>query len=606
MKITFSVKQAIVFAHFSLLLVFIVFRACVVPIIPDEALTFFLYVDSETVVGSKAVLDANNHYLNSILSIFSTKLFGLSAFTFRLPNVLFFVLYYYAVYKIASMQQSRFLFWSGLIAFTSVYPVLEFFSLSRGYGMSFALLLFLVYQCMVFVEDKKKSRAWFCIVLGLLTLSSQLSLLFAVSGILFIVTLNFLSLYRKQFLIQSIAINITVLATLIFFAVQIKQLQDSGLLYFGLSDNFPFGNLTSINLNLFQVDNIFLSYGEIFLIFLLIFSPFVYRKKLSLKGLFKPENVFNWALLSSILGLLIAVYVFDGKGPEARTGLYLYLLLLGTMLFILPKIKVVQIAFSIFLVFTSLVSMNQLNTIQVNYWEHYCLDKKIFEFITKEDNDFAIVGCSSQLDRAIEMSNNFIHHNSAKAVSVIDSDINSFDFVLLTRDESVRFSEELKNFKRLFDGGNRVSLFQNLNPSTQPEVVENKQIFAKQDKSEYFGISTIDVSKRIDLNSPYVFKLDGFCRLKKRTDSFQFVMQFFDEHENVIGRNFFYLHQLSPNWNRGEKFEIYIPMVEIPKHTTEIKVYLHNPKGIEIVEMETEISLNKIVVQHAIGENLIH
>jgi len=134
--------------HFFALFAFVIIRACILPIIPDEAFSYFFYVEPKTIFSPDTQIDTNNHYLNSILSIFSVKTFGLSKLAFRLPNVLSFVFYYFYAYKIASFSKNLGLKWIGLIALTSIYPILEFFSLSRGYGISFALLLAMIFHCM--------------------------------------------------------------------------------------------------------------------------------------------------------------------------------------------------------------------------------------------------------------------------------------------------------------------------------------------------------------------------------------------------------------------------------------------------------------------------
>ena len=218
--------------HFLLIFSFVCIRAVLVPIVPDEAFTFFLYVEPETVFYPAAQVDANNHYLNSILSIWSTKLFGLNAFNFRLPNVLAFLVYYYSAYKIASIFSQKRKFWVAILAFTSIYPLLEFFSLSRGYGLSFALLLLAIYQSMRYLYYKRNWRAWWILVLIFLTLFAQLSLLFTSIALFFVAAISYINNSWKKSKWLCLAYLVLGSGLLLLFTLHIKNLQDGGFLYF--------------------------------------------------------------------------------------------------------------------------------------------------------------------------------------------------------------------------------------------------------------------------------------------------------------------------------------------------------------------------------------
>ena len=82
----------------------------------------------------------NNHILNTLLVKYSIALFGAHSWSVRLPNLLSFLLFAWAVYRIACLLNPR-SFWlpvTAVLFFANPY-LLDFFGLSRGYGLSVAL-----------------------------------------------------------------------------------------------------------------------------------------------------------------------------------------------------------------------------------------------------------------------------------------------------------------------------------------------------------------------------------------------------------------------------------------------------------------------------------
>ena len=119
--------------------VYIVARAVRVPLTYDEATTFYRHVEG----GPAALLDfttAGNHLLNSALTWGAHLLFGSAPLALRLPNVVAGACYLGVVAAIARRMRQPAIGLAAVLLLTTNRYLLEFFALSRGYGLAVALV----------------------------------------------------------------------------------------------------------------------------------------------------------------------------------------------------------------------------------------------------------------------------------------------------------------------------------------------------------------------------------------------------------------------------------------------------------------------------------
>lgn len=576
--------------HFLLIFSFVFIRAVLVPIVPDEAFTFFLYVEPETVFYPAAQVDANNHYLNSILSIWSTKLFGLNALSFRLPNVLAFLVYYYSAYKIATFIVQKWKFWVAILAVTSIYPLLEFFSLSRGYGLSFALLLLTIYQSMRYLDDKRNWRAWWILVMIFLTLFAQLSLLFASIALFLITAFSYFKNSWKKSKWSCLAYLFLGIGLLILYTLHIKNLQDGGFLYFGLSDRFPLYNIISLNEILFQSDAIWLYYIGL-IAFLIMMSAFpLYFLKNKFQVFTDKSVIFPFVLFVSIAGILAAIFILHGSGPLARTSLYLYLLLVGTWLFMTSAKPWLNYLSATLHLAASLFSFAQVNLKQVNYWENHRVDHEIFDYLMQEYSDEYLVSSSIYIDRNLEMELNYFR-KLGKSITIIENDISNYDAVILTPGDVKRFQTELTNFELIYDGDLGVSLYENKKPDNQYFELGTFDIQQGIGNPEYINVSTYQFADSVP--NPRVFLLSGTMKSIKspKTASWNLVVQFFDSSGAYVHARYFPINRFGSAWNKNKLCPFQIPIAEIPENTSEIRIFMYNPLQLNIDEITMQGAL---------------
>ena len=354
--------------YFVLLFCFLVIRAYSVPLLPDEAFTYFLYVEPITFFAPTAQVDANNHLLNSVLSFISTGLFGHSTFALRIPSLLFALLYFYATFRLAKNLPDKLSFWLTIIALNSIYPVLEFHSLSRGYGMSFALLMLGAFLVFDFQRNKSIKTTWWLLLIVILGLFAQLSLLFALTG-MFILTTYILLKETTIAMPLKLSFSALIVILLLAFSWHIHALKSAGLLYFGTTDGFPLSSVLSLVELLYDVKSI-----PILVVLTILFSLTLlylcWKFFKNIQNLHIDQSIiFPFILASSIGGTIVSVTLLNAHGPLARTALYFFILLIASLMFMYTsKNKGIFLKLCAFVLATftlSLANVHNVNTGQI-------------------------------------------------------------------------------------------------------------------------------------------------------------------------------------------------------------------------------------------------
>ena len=279
--------STLIFIGFS---TFIFYKAFITEITVDEAYSFLNYSYVENVLN---IGIANNHLLNSYLvTLFQN--FGYSEIFLRLPNVIFGWIYIALVINV-SLKSKNYLL-SLFLLILNPY-VIDFFSISRGYGISTSLIFLSIYSYLYFKNYNLYFSIFFLIIA---TTSYHVAVVFL---ILFYVV-NIKDLYQLKgkitFLIVSFLVflasywNIRVLFFITSFekplyGVQNLTLQDLIIGSFGL-------NALYIEQNIFF--NIFLY----LVIFLPIFLINTFDKKTLVTFIVSYGSLFSIYLIPFILG----------------------------------------------------------------------------------------------------------------------------------------------------------------------------------------------------------------------------------------------------------------------------------------------------------------
>jgi uncharacterized membrane protein len=144
----------------AILFTYVAIRAARVPITHDEAFSYLNFVGRSfsTILSIHAPGSVNNHVLNSLLARLAVLTFGLSEWALRLPNVLAFCLYLACGMALCRRFSSSTSSACAFLLLAANSFLLEFFSLSRGYGLGLAFLLAAILQFIRAEERQQTAR----------------------------------------------------------------------------------------------------------------------------------------------------------------------------------------------------------------------------------------------------------------------------------------------------------------------------------------------------------------------------------------------------------------------------------------------------------------
>ncbi len=121
--------------------VYLIIKAVHMPFVLDEATTFVEFVQTGHIWPGDSRFTTNNHFLNTGLAWVFYKLFGASEFVLRLPNLLAFAGYAWALFSLSKHLKSAALKIVFVVGMLAPLYMIDFFAMARGYGLSYAFLL---------------------------------------------------------------------------------------------------------------------------------------------------------------------------------------------------------------------------------------------------------------------------------------------------------------------------------------------------------------------------------------------------------------------------------------------------------------------------------
>jgi len=586
-----SRERFLIFGYFLFLMVLLFIRAFEVPLTPDEAFSYFLYVEPGYFTEPHAQIDANNHVLNSILSWCYTQLFDHNTLFLRLANVLAFSIFFFSNLGIARQKSEKLHFWITFITLNSIYAIFEFFSLSRGYGLSFAFLSLGIYQLFLYQKDHKPIRYIWIFISLTAGITAQLGMFFAFSAIIAASFLIYTQNTTKT-LVKNIAFVVYIsLSALVIMMVlnHLLDLKQLGMLYYGDSTNFPIYNISTVIDLVFHSSSILLSWVFLSVILLTIIA-FTYRLlKYGAKFLNESDYIFSFVFTVCIVGTLSGILFFNTPGPIDRTALYLVYLLVGSFLFFpYNKFNINKITLFIPLILPITFLIN-IRIQSVYYWEHNAIDKQIYSLINSSvRNKYSIAG-SRYLDRVFHAEQNIFGENSPKFYHISDDGSVPSDLLLLSPDDFEKFTH-IDEYTVLWSGRKKgVVLLERTKKSLLKPLMTSNHTENSGD-NEFVGITTISMDS---LNYKHLhLKLVLDFSFQNSGVDFIWTTSFVDSNGNGIDTRYTSLNQFKRDWKNRNTFTFDFPIFEIPENTAEIRVYIYNPKKITYSELHIEYTIS--------------
>ncbi len=310
----------------SVLWIYLGLRAAFVPLSHDEIATFHYYVQTGEFLPFLSHWDMNNHLINSALTSLFYSVFGVSAFSLRLANLIMFPLFCFFLWKTGNLFPNRMARWAFWISLLLSHGFMEFFSLSRGYGMSMAFLMPVLYYVLLAAEQFSTRRMLAAMLWAIVATLANLTLLntFLILAGWFFLQIWFTGkgegILRK--LLNTLWLMLTGLTPAIFFALISFKARSLGLLYTGGSKGFFTDTVRTLIPKLTGFDNI-LQYVILFILCLFILNYIVFNLYKD-QSLFRPGLAMPFLLIMNILSYWILNRFLQVNYPENRVAVYLF------------------------------------------------------------------------------------------------------------------------------------------------------------------------------------------------------------------------------------------------------------------------------------------
>ncbi|MGM0477647.1 MAG: ArnT family glycosyltransferase [Bacteroidota bacterium] len=330
-------------ALFCLLFFYLILRAIYVPPLHDEVATFFHYIETGDIWSDTAVLDANNHLLNSYLSRIMYLLFGENFFFLRLPNVFAFFIYFWSIVNILKGLNHRFNYFVALVALNTIPFVLEYFAMTRGYGLGMAFFTLSIALLIHWLKTQKTRVLFFCLLAGWFSVFSNLIfinsfVLLVVAVIAFIIIdRSTTTLKNAVFQVGSLLLVGVLTVPLIDFGLKLKN---SGALYYGSLDGLWEVTGASLSQLVLFTANAFVKWGVIIALLVMVTEAAVRYFELKWRDfLHNYFTIVLFFLVGNIIMTWSLATFLAVNYPEDRAGIYFVLLFLIAAIYAIDKIK---------------------------------------------------------------------------------------------------------------------------------------------------------------------------------------------------------------------------------------------------------------------------
>lgn len=368
----------------SLLVVYVLFRAVLVPITFDEVSTFQI-VQSDTWMHFGEI--ANNHVLNTILIKGTLQFFNPSELVLRLPNVLAFIVYFVFSLKISRLLCKS---WStpALVLLTAMPFLIDFFSLARGYGLSLACLMPSIYYVLMYAKEKRMLYGILTLLFGMLAVLSNFTLLnYFLPLLLVLLLLTWQHTYKTARRLW--VFSLMLIPFFAFILPVIFQLKSAGALFFGGQRTFYHDTILTLS-RCFAYKQLNISVADIVFAFMFILS--ILMALINLYHATKQRKLDERSIIALIflLGVLspIVQHLFLGTSyPVERTALMYYPLLILTFVggINLERIREVSMwAMRVLALFFLVHFARTVNTSYSYTWMFESGSEEIIEFVKSE------------------------------------------------------------------------------------------------------------------------------------------------------------------------------------------------------------------------------
>lgn len=321
-----------------IIFIILIYKAVTFPVVNDETPTATFYYHF-TVWEIMMFPDhwPNNHILNTLITKLFITIFGNEPLVIRLPNLLSFLLYAFAIFRINKRvlkEESVFFLPATLLFVTNPY-LLDFFGLCRGYGMASAFATLSLSYLISGYSNSKSRSIWLAYLLSILASYANFALLdFWCTISVFVWFYFYLKSGRKirSIIKPTIIIGTTTLLYLLLIAAPIIKMHSTNEFQYWTSKGFYWD--TIYPLILYSRTGSLLRFFSAHIISVLIFLTVIinciydyFQLKKSgykLSKIIQPVFIATFVLLATAIINIIQCKLLDTPNLHGRTALFLY------------------------------------------------------------------------------------------------------------------------------------------------------------------------------------------------------------------------------------------------------------------------------------------
>lgn len=322
--------------------IFLIIRAIKVPLAHDEIATFFYFVQNGKINPFFENYDTNNHFLNSFLTWVSYHLFGETPIALRLPNLLFVPVFFYGLFQVMLQLKSTILRFLTFVTIVSSLHFIEFFALSRGYGMSMAMLIISIMHVLKWIKTKRFNHLVLSIISVFIGCLANLALINYYALLLVFIYVTYFY-YNKTLKIREL-LRLLLISILPFALIlaQILYIKFNSGLIAGSPNNFWVTTIRSLFGYMFEINPPFADIipGAILALIALLLIIYLAKQK-NIKGLINSNSIIlSFFFIGCISSILFLRFAFGVNYPDDRIGSYLYLFMVLNLVFLFDDITV--------------------------------------------------------------------------------------------------------------------------------------------------------------------------------------------------------------------------------------------------------------------------
>lgn len=391
-----SLDNGIFFGIALLLWIYLWIRAYIVPMAHDEIATYFYYVATAKFLPYYSLWDANNHLLNSLLTCISYNIIDSSPIALRIPNLLTFPIFVWYIFKISGELSTKIFRWVFVVSLLFAHYFIEFFALSRGYGMSMAFITAAIwYLILIFKKEDSLKHYFLSLIFIFLAISCNLTLINTYAIIIALLLMNIIikfSLNNKKESFKRIALTFVLgIVPILLAARYVFDLKAHGGLYAGSQQGFISLTIRTLIDMLTAYDHIALAYFFLSIVVIIgVFYILLLIKKPSIQLLTNRKHLFLYLLAGNAIATIILGKLFNINYPEDRLGLYFFPLFVGALVFTTEEIYIIYKKKIFFILLLPLLFMpiHFITHINFTYTNCYKTDMIPQRFYDKVYNDY--------------------------------------------------------------------------------------------------------------------------------------------------------------------------------------------------------------------------